>query len=313
MSSNSSQTNIQQRTINNCQIERLIDKIQDYPLIFTFLNTLLTNEYDNIPEKERIGKGGLFIARAIAGGVSKYLTTETRSESIDYLSFCESAFEFGFQNAFNLLQYFAICFLTKWIEKNPKNLEKSVPFLEKLADNEDWVIRETVVDPIANTLAKFPDNIFSILEGWALSSNENLRRIAIEGLRPKATVKWLRNPEANNKVFHLLGVLRNDSSEYVRKSVGNNLKDLSKYMPEKVLESATTWIKNAHIDVNENLSSKSKSELGESDFYLVWTLKQALRWIKDRNPEYHSQLETILGKNYVLYFDEKKNWKALPK
>ncbi|MBA7520192.1 hypothetical protein ES705_12285 [subsurface metagenome] len=37
-----------------------------------------------------------------------------------------------------------------------------------------------------------------------------------------------------------------------------------------------------------------------------------MRWIKKKNPKYHSNLENILGKNYILYFDEKRNKRANP-
>ena len=114
-------------------------------------------------------------------------------------------------------------------------------------------------------------------------------------------------------IFELLSEVRADSSEYVRKSVGNNLKDLSKYVPEQVLIHGESWIKQAKIEVKENLASQSKSELGDFNFYLVWTLKQALRWLQEKEPRFHPWLERILGKNYVLYFHEKKNWSAKPK
>ncbi len=39
----------------------------------------------------------------------------------------------------------------------------------------------------------------------------------------------------------------------------------------------------------------------------------ALRWINERNPEFRDQIAAILGKNYTLFFDEKKKWRALPK
>ncbi|QEE16402.1 hypothetical protein DSAG12_02232 [Promethearchaeum syntrophicum] len=113
--------------------------------------------------------------------------------------------------------------------------------------------------------------------------------------------------------MEILDLLRADPSVYVRKSVGNNLKDLSKYMPEKILKLTKKWVKNANIEVNNELASKSKKERGEKHFYLIWTIKHGLRWLKARNPEYFSQIQEILGKNYILYFDEKKNRTAKPK
>jgi len=37
-----------------------------------------------------------------------------------------------------------------------------------------------------------------------------------------------------------------------------------------------------------------------------------MRWLKERKPEYSPQLEQLLGRYYVLYFDEKKNRLARP-
>nr|MDO8109606.1 hypothetical protein [Candidatus Sigynarchaeota archaeon] len=123
---------------------------------------------------------------------------------------------------------------------------------------------------------------------------------------------WLRDPARNDRVLLILASMRSDPSEYVRKSVGNNLKDLTKYMPGKILSLAESWISETGLQVTPDLASKNKKDLGDAIFYLVWTLKQAMRWIKARNPEHHSRLEKILGTNYVKFFEEKKNRSASP-
>jgi hypothetical protein len=70
------------------------------------------------------------------------------------------------------------------------------------------------------------------------------------------------------------------------------------------------WINESKIKVHNNLATEIG--LNKYEKRLVWTMKQGMRWIKDRNPEYHSCLEKILGRNYVLYFDEKRNRLAKP-
>ena len=97
----------------------------------------------------------------------------------------------------------------------------------------------------------------------------------------------------------------------MRKSVGNNLKDLSKYMPDKILDLMDSWIKRAQIKVHDELSDEIG--LSKENKRLIWTIKHAMRWLKDRNPEFHPRLEKILGKNYILYYNEKKNRLARPK
>jgi len=99
----------------------------------------------------------------------------------------------------------------------------------------------------------------------------------------------------------------------VRKSVSNNLKDLTKYMPEKILKLLARWVHEAGITVTADLASKTKTELGADHFYLIYIIKKALRWLKDRNPEFYPEIEEIIGNNYLKYFDEKRNLLAREK
>jgi hypothetical protein len=153
----------------------------------------------------------------------------------------------------------------------------------------------------------------TIVNEWlANNPNANVRRLVTESIRPMADIKWLRNPAKNDPIIDILIKLNADKSEYIRKSVSNNIKDLSKYMPIKMLDLTEKWIRDANIPVTDNLASKTKQELGEENYYLVWTIKHGLRWLKERNPEYHARIKTILGQNYVLYFNEKRNRMAKP-
>src|SRR5690606_33369291 len=72
---------------------------------------------------------------------------------------------------------------------------------------------------------------------------EHVRRLASEGIRPRLpwgmTVPALKkSPEL---VLPVLEKLVNDSSEYVRRSVANNLNDISKTHPELVLKFVSTF------------------------------------------------------------------------
>ena len=66
-----------------------------------------------------------------------------------------------------------------------------------------------------------------------------------------------------------------------------------------------SWIEKARIIVHDELATEIG--LTKEEKRLIWTMKHAMRWVKNRNPEYHPRLEKILGKNYVLFFDEKSN------
>ncbi|MHA1343598.1 MAG: DNA alkylation repair protein, partial [Promethearchaeota archaeon] len=182
--------------------------------------------------------------------------------------------------------------------------------IEMYANHKNWEIRESVVFSIISGLKKFPDLIVNLLNKWAESKDENIRRLVAESLRPRTEVKWLRDETKNDNLLKILTILRNDSSIYVRKAVGNNIKDLSKYMPEKMLDLMREWITKANIKVCDELATEIG--LSKEEKQLIWTIKHGMRWIKERNPEFHDRLEKILGKNYILYFDEKRNRMAKP-
>lgn len=82
---------------------------------------------------------------------------------------------------------------------------------------------------------------------WCLDSSEHVRRLASEGIRPRLPwgrqlPSYIENPE---DIIALLGNLRDDPSDYVRRSVANNLNDISKDHPELVIETCRKWLTNA--------------------------------------------------------------------
>jgi 3-methyladenine DNA glycosylase AlkC len=72
--------------------------------------------------------------------------------------------------------------------------------------------------------------------GLSTDDNEHVRRFSSEGCRPR--LPWaMALPELKKDpkpILPILENLKNDSSEYVRKSVANNLNDISKDHPELV-------------------------------------------------------------------------------
>ena len=79
---------------------------------------------------------------------------------------------------------------------------------------------------------------------WADSENHHVRRLASEGCRPRlpwamALPEFKKDPEP---VLDILEKLKNDESEYVRRSVANNLNDISKDNPEITIRLAEKWL-----------------------------------------------------------------------
>jgi len=93
-------------------------------------------------------------------------------------------------------------------------------------------------------IQKYPKKMMKQMKKWARSNNHHVRRLASEGCRPRlpwamALPDFKKNP---NPVIEILELLKNDSSEYVRRSVANNLNDISKDNPEIVIQIAKRWI-----------------------------------------------------------------------
>ncbi|MEN8119526.1 MAG: DNA alkylation repair protein [Bacteroidota bacterium] len=86
----------------------------------------------------------------------------------------------------------------------------------------------------------------SFMLKMATDSHENVRRFASEGCRPR--LPWamaLPNLKKDpSLIFPILEKLKNDESEFVRRSVANNLNDISKDNPDMVLNLCEKWIGN---------------------------------------------------------------------
>ena len=86
---------------------------------------------------------------------------------------------------------------------------------------------------------------------WSKDENECIRRLASEGCRPalpwgQALTGFKKDPAP---ILPILRKLKADPSLHVRKSVANNLNDISKTHPDLVMELAKDWYgKNAYTD-----------------------------------------------------------------
>ncbi len=85
---------------------------------------------------------------------------------------------------------------------------------------------------------------------WATDPSEHVRRLVSEGSRPR--LPWagrLKVFQADpSPVIELLTLLKDDPSEYVRRSVANNLNDIAKDHPDVVIELARQWWKEGSDD-----------------------------------------------------------------
>ena len=78
-----------------------------------------------------------------------------------------------------------------------------------------------------------------LIEEWLNSDCANVRRSVSEGLRVWTSRPYFKdNPQT---AIQLLSAHREDNSEYMRKSVGNALRDISKKYPQMISEELNSW------------------------------------------------------------------------
>ncbi|WP_024954663.1 DNA alkylation repair protein [Sulfurospirillum arcachonense] len=116
--------------------------------------------------------------------------------------------------------------------------EKSMEALEYFtkSSSSEFAVRRFII--------KYPQKSMEQMQLWATSNDLHVRRLASEGCRPRlpwavAIPQFKKNPQ---KVLEILDTLKDDESEYVRKSVANNLNDISKDNPELVKEITKEWL-----------------------------------------------------------------------
>ncbi|WP_276380509.1 DNA alkylation repair protein [Flavobacterium sp. H4147] len=92
-------------------------------------------------------------------------------------------------------------------------------------------------------ILKYKERMINEMIKWSLHENHHVRRLASEGSRPRLpwamAIPFLKKDPTS--ILPILENLKNDPSEYVRRSVANNLNDIAKDNPQIVLEIASRW------------------------------------------------------------------------
>ena len=96
-----------------------------------------------------------------------------------------------------------------------------------MSQDNDWRVQEILAKAFDRFCADIGyEKALPVIKEWLADSNPNVRRAVTEGLRIWTGRSYFReHPEV---AIQLLSQFRNDESEYVRKSVGNALRDISK-------------------------------------------------------------------------------------
>lgn len=111
---------------------------------------------------------------------------------------------------------------------------------DTVSRHENWKVQEILAMAFDNYCAKTGyEKALPLIRKWFADDCANVRRAASEGLRVWTSRPYLKDhPEI---AIELLASHRDDESEYVRKSAGNCLRDISKKFPDLVAAELRTW------------------------------------------------------------------------
>ena len=111
---------------------------------------------------------------------------------------------------------------------------------EEVTKDENWRVQEILAKSFDMYCKKIGmEKALPTITEWLQSPEPNARRAVTEGIRIWTSRAYFKDhPE---EAIRYLAQLKEDSSEYVRKSVGNALRDISKKFPDLIKREVETW------------------------------------------------------------------------
>lgn len=207
-------------------IARDIQAVQrDFP-VAQFLSLVLDARWESLELKQRV--------RQISLSLRKVLPPDYR-EALNVLV----AVTQGFLARSGENMSFHSIFLPDFVEiHGTDDPDASLPALEVITR---WSSAEFAVRPF---LIRYPERMYAQMLDWSRHSSPLVRRLSSEGIRPR--LPWGMGVPALKRdpspVLPILENLKQDPAETVRRSVANNLNDISKDHPGLVLELAGRWL-----------------------------------------------------------------------
>ena len=127
---------------------------------------------------------------------------------------------------------------------------------DEVSKDSNWRVQEVLAKAFDEFCKKIGyEKSLRVIDEWLNSENPNTRRAVVEGLRI-----WTSRPyfkENPNEAIRRIANLTDDSSEYVRKSVGNALRDISKKFPDLIKIELENWkLESKEINQVYKLASK---------------------------------------------------------
>lgn len=202
-----------------------VDLHSHYPLfqVAAFLNATIDDTWEQLELKERITK--------ISKQLGHYLPSDYKS-AIDILDKVVMNYGIWLNNYAGFFPTFVEIYGQK-----EADFDTSIAALARYTV---YASSEFAVRPF---ILKQKERMMQQMYLWANHENELVRRLASEGCRPQ--LPWAQSLPDFKKdpspILPILNQLKNDPSLHVRKSVANNLNDISKTHPKLVIDIAKRW------------------------------------------------------------------------
>jgi 3-methyladenine DNA glycosylase AlkC len=180
--------------------------------------------YANIPDNKRISYGIVHVVKTL----SEYLYTHLVEIDAPVYQVASHIFDEsddfkGKGVSLGILSYYGL-----------GDYKKVLPYFESAAASSDWEVRELAQMFFRKLIKKHPGEMKKCLLRLVKSEDANMRRFVAETLRPVQENRWFyKNPD------YPLSILKDmftESAPYPRTSVGNNLSDLARGLPDLVYD-----------------------------------------------------------------------------
>ena len=127
---------------------------------------------------------------------------------------------------------------------------------DEVSKDSNWRVQEVLAKAFDEFCKKIGyEKSLRVIDEWLNSENPNTRRAVVEGLRIWTSRPYFKNNP--NEAIRRIANLKDDSSEYVRKSVGNALRDISKKFPDLIKIELENWnLESKEINQVYKLASK---------------------------------------------------------
>ncbi len=208
---------------------------------------------------------------------------------------------------------------------NKENLDFSLQSLETITK------RFSMEFALRNFLKKFPQETLKFALKWSKNDNYHVRRLSSEAIRPNLPWWWKINIWVQN-TLKILDNLYTDQTQYVLRSVANNLNDITKLDANAVISKLLEWKKSEKQNQKNMLFLITHSLRSEIKVWnpkaleLLWYYQPAIKinnfhisttqvkiWESlDFWFELTSNISQKLLMNYKIYF-VMSNWKLREK